>query len=245
MKKEYYAIMRFQKHKIGDLSKLERHHEKRETLKHRANPHLEKYNKHFKRNNTTLLKNVKNIVKEQEKRTNKKVRKDANVIVEFVFTFSPEAEGSFDIYEWDKQNKKFLFDMFGKENILRYDIEFDEATPHVHAFVCPRNSENNICFKSYVSNKHDIEDMQTDYAKLMKPFGLKRGKPKNLTKAFHKPISQFYLEEQKKAEQQANDIINRAIAEADEMIKKAIAEREKYLKECHEIAENVFDDLEL
>ena len=110
MKKDNYAIMRFQKHKIGDLARAERHHEKRESQKHRVNPHLEKYNKHFKRNGATLNKNVKAIIKEQEKRTGKKVRKDANVVVEFVFTFSPEAEGTFDIYEWDKQNKKFLFD---------------------------------------------------------------------------------------------------------------------------------------
>ncbi len=233
-----YAIMRFQKYKIGSLPTIERHHQKREKLKHREHPECEKFNKSFRRNDATLLKNVKTIIQEQEKRTGRKVRKDANVIVEFIFTFSPEAEGTFNIYEWDKMNKKFLFDLFGKENILRYDLEFDEATPHVHAFVCPRNEAGNICFKSYVSNKHDIEDMQSDYAKLMEPFGLQRGKPKNTTKAFHNSLRNYYNEKQAKAD----EIVAEAEKEALAIIEEAKKKRVIYLKECSEIADNVLDD---
>ena len=42
-----YAIMRFEKVKIESLPSKDRHHSKREKLKHREHPECEKFNKTF------------------------------------------------------------------------------------------------------------------------------------------------------------------------------------------------------
>ena len=86
-----YCIMRFQKHKKSSIAKVERHQNDREHLKNRAHP--ERQNKTIKRyQDETMLQTVKRLQQEQEKRTGRKVRKDAVALVEIVLTFSPEAE---------------------------------------------------------------------------------------------------------------------------------------------------------
>ena len=75
----------------------------------------------------------------------------------------------------------------------------------------------------------------------MEPFGLQRGKPKDVTKAFHKSLKDYYNERQA----EADVIVSEAEKQAIEIIEEAQKKRKKYLKECEEIANSVLDDFVL
>ena len=47
--------------------------------------------------------------------------------------------------KWFKKNEKFLIDTFGKKNMVRTYIHFDEKTPHLHAFVIPEKDGKFEC----------------------------------------------------------------------------------------------------
>ena len=85
-----YAIMRFQKYKLGSVANIERHQKYRERLRNRKHPEREKENHTWQRGEQTMTRTIKKAIKEQEKSTGKRVRKDANVLCELVLTFSPE-----------------------------------------------------------------------------------------------------------------------------------------------------------
>lgn len=87
-----YAIMRFQKYKVGSVANIERHQKHRERLRNRKHPEREKENRTWKKSDKSMTKTIQKAIKEQERASGKKVRKDANVLCEFVLTFSPEME---------------------------------------------------------------------------------------------------------------------------------------------------------
>ena len=87
-----YAIMRFQKYKLGSVANIERHQKHRERLRNRKHPEREKENHTWQKDKQTMTRTIKKAIKEQEQATGRKVRKDANVLCELVLTFSPEVE---------------------------------------------------------------------------------------------------------------------------------------------------------
>lgn len=92
-----YCIMRFQKYKVGSVANIERHQQHRERLKHRAHPERESENITWRQSpEKTMTQVIRGVMREQEKQTGKKVRKDAVSLVEFVLTFSPEMEEELD-----------------------------------------------------------------------------------------------------------------------------------------------------
>ena len=123
-----YAIMRFAKYKIGSVANIERHQKYRKKLHNRAHPEREKENISYSQFDETMTKTLKRAIKEQEKATGKKVRKDAVVLTEFVLTFSPEMEDKIDKNEWIRANVKWLCETFGKDKLLKFFSNADEKT---------------------------------------------------------------------------------------------------------------------
>ena len=259
MSDKNFCFMRFQKIKMQGLAKAERHHRNRSELKHREHPEKEKMNAIWSRENKTLNQLCRAIKKEQESRTGKKLRKDANICIEFVFTFSQWKNSDAEFKEksefmkkfendaeirkkWIDANKAFLKRMFGSKNVLKFCIEYDEETPHIHAFVCPKDEKENVNFKSYVSNKHDIERMQDLYFEFMKSFGLERGIRKEVSKAFHQPLGRYYAEQRKNAELESDDIIRNAQNKANNIIKAARETATAILNDTKETADNMISD---
>lgn len=83
---------------------------------------------------------------------------------------SPEA-----LKSWVLENKKFLEERYGKENIVRFTIHRDEKTPHLHAVVVPLTPDGRLSAFEVMGNKSKLKDLQNTYAEKMKPFGLERG----------------------------------------------------------------------
>lgn len=99
-----YAIMRFQKYKVGSVANIERHQNHRDRLRNRKHPERENENYTWKRYSETMTQTIRKAIKSQEQATERKVRKDANVICELVLTFSPEMETEVNLPNWIKEN---------------------------------------------------------------------------------------------------------------------------------------------
>lgn len=239
-----YAIMRIGKCKKEKLAQIHKHHTNRNNLKNREHKELEHLNRTWQRDGLTLSQNVRQQIKEQEKRTGKKVRKDAVVCLEIVMTFSPDAVGTFSMQQWYEENRKWLEREFKGSKIIQLNLEFDETTPHIHAFVIPLDENENINAKKVMGDKKKFIQRQDDYAACMAVFRLQRGVSKELTKSKHKSLSQHYREQNMKIKEQEKKIeINDKIIRkqmADNILSEDIRRTEKVGYYKSEIADDIF-----
>ena len=170
-----YDIMRWRKNQFGRVASVERH-QKTELHKNCEHPELREHNITIKQiESETMRQTVKRLMLEQQERTGRKVRKDACVLVDFVMTFSPEMASEVDMGKWMEANIKWLKEQFGAKNLLRVDLHWHEATPHLHAFIVPIDPKGNFNFKHWTRHISQLVGMQDSHAEAMKPFGLERG----------------------------------------------------------------------
>lgn len=239
-----YAVMRFQKYKISDLGKIERHQNNREHLKNRAHPELQSMNLTAKHKTKTLTQQIREKIKQIKTEKGKTTRKDAAVVAEFVLTFSPEKTEEIMEHkkEWLNANRQWLRDEFESKGakVLRLDFNCDETTPHLHAFVQMTDDRGLFNASKYFGKKRQLEELQTSYAKAMEPFGLERGRSKKETKAKHQTLSEYYkyavdtAEEFKKIENEVKTSIEK-LKEDSERIKAKQQELQNKEKEIDEI----------
>ena len=107
-------------------------------------------------------------------------RKDAVQAVEYLITASPEAmQGKpkssrtpyfRDSLEWLKQRH-------GAENVVYAGIHQDETTPHMYAYVVPRDPESGrLNAKRWLGGAKALRDMQSEFAEQVgRQHGLERG----------------------------------------------------------------------
>lgn len=124
-----------------------------------------------------------------------KFRKDAVQCIEYLVTASPDGmnakeRAGQDDYFADAMT--WLRDRHGVENVIYAGIHRDETTPHMYAFVVPRDGEK-LNAKKWLGGAKALADMQTEFAaKVGKAHGLQRGVERS--KATHKTIRQHYTE---------------------------------------------------
>lgn len=170
-----YAIMRWGKIKFGGIAAAE-YHQRTELHKNCEHPEMRDSNFTVKQfEDESLRKTVKRFMLQQQEQTGRKLRKDATVLVDFVFTFSPEMIGKIDMQKWIDANIEWLKKEFGAKNLLRFDMHWHESTPHLHAFILPLDDKNKFNFKHYVRHISQLVGLQDRYAEAMKPFDLERG----------------------------------------------------------------------
>ena len=124
--------------------------------------------------------------------------RNSNVIaIEILLTASPEYfenKTREDVLKWADDNIKFAGQKFGEDNIRNAILHLDEKTPHVTLMVIPLK-EHGLSCKSWLGKKSDMRRMQTEYAKAMEPYGLKRGEKGSI--AEHQTIQEYYTELEK------------------------------------------------
>ena len=211
-----YAIMRFQKYKLGSVAKLERHQQHRSHLTNRAHPEQVDKNRTWKRYNETMSRTVRKAIKEQEKNTGRKVRKDANVICEFVLTFSPEMSGQFNMPDWVRANFSWISKIFGKEKFLRADLNMDQKTPHLHCFVLMTDEQGKFNSSRFFNKKQQLVEMQDSYAADMAQFGLIRGESKEQTGARHQTLHEWKKSECERLEKELQEMKESVFADEKE-----------------------------
>ena len=211
-----YAIMRFKKYKVGSVAKLERHQQHRGHLTNRAHPEQVDKNRTWKRYDETMSKTVRKAIKEQEKNTGRKVRKDANVICEFVLTFSPEMSGQFNMPDWVRANFSWISKIFGKEKFLRADLNMDQKTPHLHCFVLMTDEQGKFNSSRFFNKKQQLIEMQDSYAADMAQFGLIRGESKEQTGARHQTLHEWKKSECERLEKELQEMKESVFADEKE-----------------------------
>lgn len=94
--------------------------------------------------------------------------------------------------QWIEANRRWLYDTFGKDNVVSLVLHMDEKTPHLHATIIPivtgerkrREREGEKKYQTKSGPRLSADDVmkrgmlkyyQNTYAVAMKPFGLERG----------------------------------------------------------------------
>lgn len=212
-----YAIMRFQKYKVGSVANIERHQKHRERLRNRKHPEREKENRTWQRGEQTMTKTIRKAIKEQERASGKKVRKDANVLCEFVLTFSPEMEDKIILPEWVKANFAWVRDTFGKGKMIRADLNRDETTTHLHCFVIMTDEKGKFNSSRFFNKKSQVIALQDSYAAAMAPFGLVRGESKDITQARHQTLHEWHKAESERLEKELQEMANNVLSDEKEI----------------------------
>lgn len=208
--------MRFAKYKVGSVANIERHQNHRDRLRNRKHPERECENYTWRRSEQTMTQTIRQAIREQESKTGRKVRKDANVLCELVLTFSPEMEDKLDLPEWVKANIGWVSETFGKGKILRFDLNRDEATTHLHCFVIMTDDEGRFNASRFFNKKSQVVALQDSYADATSSFGLIRGESKEKTKARHKTLHEWHKEESERLEKEIQEMTNNVLADEKE-----------------------------
>lgn len=128
-----------------------------------------------------------------EARLPAKRRKDAVLCIEYFIGASPEAFDPTNPATGDNYfaaAMEWLKDRHGAENVISGHVHRDETSPHLVAYVVPRDGEK-LNAKKFLGGKATLSAMQTDFAeKVGKPFRLERGLEGS--KAVHTTVREFY-----------------------------------------------------
>ncbi|RZI41503.1 hypothetical protein EGT07_18150 [Herbaspirillum sp. HC18] len=131
-----------------------------------------------------------------------KRRKDAVLCLEYLITASPEwwkTAPNKAQNDYIKAATQWLQDRHGKENVVCLNMQNDETSPHLVAYIVPRTPDGRLSAKEFVGGPAKLRKMQSDFAeKVGKPVGLQRGVEGS--KAEHTTIKKFYAELNRKPE---------------------------------------------
>lgn len=128
-----------------------------------------------------------------EARLPAKRRKDAVLAIEYLVTASPEW---FRTAPTKQQNAYFgvavrwLEARHGKANVVCVNMQLDETSPHLVAYVVPLTTDGRLSAKDFLGGRKVLSEMQSDFAeKIGKPVGLQRGVEGS--KAVHTTAKQY------------------------------------------------------
>lgn len=176
-----YAIMRFKKYSsLSTAMGSERHGIERHRLLRRAHPEREHENAYKYGPCYSGCTSLTEAFVAATKDVSTTIRKDAVRVVELILTASDM--DAVELKPWISQNTKWLFDTFGKENLLSLRLDMDEKSPHLHAYVCPvvRDKKGvRLSARHWLNGKAKCSQLQDSYADAMACFGLSRGDKEN------------------------------------------------------------------
>ncbi len=194
-----YAIFRVAKLKqgraAGGFARSWRHlqnHEKTATISH---PELSQYNKTSvseKVEQRGISAVLRDIIKHHNKVSAKKLRSDAAIGAEMLFSYSQKDDNGnpipFDlnfVEDYEKRLCNFVSERFADFRVLRIDRHCDEESVHWHLVGVCVNKNHRINTKSVLGGPYELRAHQTAFAKCVADLGLVRGISKELTKAKH------------------------------------------------------------
>ncbi len=186
-----YAILRFDKIKtLPDLTSMASHWDRS-----RPTPNADPRAQHW----AVQFLHGQDGVSEVEKRLPAKRRKDAVLGLEGLLSASPEyfrddpaQAGVFDLDRtkaWVKASMTWLKKEYG-DRLASAVVHLDEATPHIHAAIVPLDRKTGRLDAKTQFNRAELRRFQTDYAKALKPLGIRRGQENS--QARHEDVQRYY-----------------------------------------------------
>lgn len=241
-----FAVCHVSKGK-GKSAGLTKHNERERTPKN-ADPAMSQMNRieDFKHKGVTLEERAKNVIQQSE--VSRKVQKDAVLYCPIILSGSHERmiqlreHDSLD--DWMKDNRKFIADKYGEENIISFAMHADELTPHIHVSIVPIIKENKKGKESTrlsardMFNPGELKKLQTEYAEAMRKWGFERGMDSKETRAKHQEVKEVYRD-------MPNEILKNNVKLHDITIKAAQLQQEankvKPILEAYKEHKNVYD----
>ena len=241
-----YAILRVQKLKDKGSIRRSLKHSFRAQDTPNADPERTPDNSHVFADSVDSAMN--NITKRLD--TQKKIRKNAVLAVEYLVTGSPESvqgktRAQQDDYFQDAIH--WLKEKHGADNVVYAGVHRDEQTPHLYAYVVPIDERDKLNCRAFLGGAKMLNEMQTDFAEKV---GIKHGLERGIegSKAKHQSIKKHYAAIQKseaqtviiKPESIEPRILKKGIFTTDVESSSTIAERltHSVQEAYHEVAAN-------
>lgn len=185
-----YAILRTQKLKAVQAVRRSLMHAFRDMDTPNADPAKTPENTHIGATSTeTALESFS-----ARLNTQKHLRKNGVLAIEYLMTGSPEAMGTMSREDQDgyfADALAWLKSRHGEENVFYAGIHRDESTPHMYAYVVPIDEKGKLNCSAYLGNARALSAMQTDYADAVgSKYGLIRGMEGS--KAKHERVKRHY-----------------------------------------------------
>ena len=190
-----YSIIRNEKYNRSSLIGLYRHNERKNTCYTNKNINHEKTlsNYSLKKCNTTYLQKFEQL--RQEHNLQGWIKKNSNVVCEYIITSDEEffeSIGKDEMKRFFETAYEFVknYKQLGEEYIISATVHLDEATPHMHLIYIPvvhtidkKTKENvdKICCSDFWKGKDSYKFLQDNFHKYMvrSGFELERGDTKD------------------------------------------------------------------
>lgn len=173
-----YGICRVQKVKAAAVGSMQYHNDRLHG--EHSNPNID----HSKRgDNAEFIKHGSyraevNDRIERFRKSDRKVRKDAVVLVEGVMTASPEffeGKSRDEVMAFFRDGFDFVKSEVGEGNMVHFTVHMDESTPHAHFGFTPIK-DGTLSWKNYFDGRDALRGWQDRFfEKVSKPWGLERG----------------------------------------------------------------------
>ena len=173
---------------------------------------------------------------EAGRKSDRKLRKDAVVLVEGIATASPEFfKGKTDeeILRYFEDVERFVEKEAGRENLLHFTIHMDESSPHAHFGFVPLK-DGSLSWKKFFDGAKGLHAFQDRYyAEVSSRYGLERGEVGTGRK--HKEVADYKREavRESRAAKEAADKARDSAAAAVAREKNAKAKAERAEKDQH------------
>jgi len=238
-----YAILRVQKLKSAAAIMASLKHTFREQPTPNADP------KKLVSNTLIGATSTVTAIQEFNDRLPDKVRKNGVLALEYLITASPEkmhakSRAEQDAYLTDSLT--WLKEKHGAENVFCAAVHRDETTPHLVAYVMPKDEKGKLNCRKFLGDRGALSELQTDFAdRVGKRHGLERGILGS--KAKHERVSRFYgLITQEAPRSDSKTIFGNVKPEAHAEVKNALEvllAREKAIKQREAKLKNIEDRL--
>ena len=244
-----YGICRVQKVKAAAVGSMQYHNDR--LPGEHSNPNID----HSKRgDNAEFIKHGSyraevNDRIERFRKSDRKVRKDAVVLVEGVMTASPEffeGKSRDEVMAFFRDGFDFVKSEVGEGNMVHFTMHMDESTPHAHFGFTPIK-DGTLSWKNYFDGRDALRGWQDRFfEKVSKPWGLERGEKD--TGRTHKDAAQMRRDAERELHEVQGqvdvkrtelDATNRDLAESTERLECLRQEIEELEPAAQTVAEGV------
>lgn len=244
-----YGICRVQKVKAAAVGSMQYHNDR--LPGEHSNPNID----HSKRgDNAEFIKHGSyraevNDRIERFRKSERKVRKDAVVLVEGVMTASPEffeGKSRDEVMAFFRDGFDFVKSEVGEGNMVHFTVHMDESTPHAHFGFTPIK-DGTLSWKNYFDGRDALRGWQDRFfEKVSKPWGLERGEKD--TGRTHKDAAQMRRDAERELHEVQGqvdvkrtelDATNRDLAESTERLECLRQEIEELEPAAQTVAEGV------
>lgn len=185
-----FAVLHVQKGSSSGGGGLGAHID-RHNIPTNADPEKQDLNEHLINSAHSMNEDIKARIKD----VGCKVRSNSVKNLQFILSGShdrmKEIEKDPKLYRtWVNDNRQFLENEYGKENIIRFSVHRDERTPHIHCVITPITEDGRLTAREILGDRKKMSKLQEDYGNAMKKFGLNRGLKGS--KAKHYEVSEYY-----------------------------------------------------